>query len=141
MDWQQALRARLLADGPLTTLVSTRVHWSEFPQGVVGGRVLLRLVADTRDQHLKGFHGMQPARVQIDSYGDDYAQVVAITEAVIAAAVPGQWSNGHDFARAMVTLPPRDASERVTANDGTSKTVFRVSMDLTFNHAANEEGS
>lgn len=141
MDWQEALRARLLADGPLTALVSTRIDWVERPQGKSLPAVTLQGISDAREQNLKGFEGLQPARVQYDVWGDTYASVRDTVEALIAAAVPSQTGNGHRFTRAMVELPPRDLTERVSAGDGLNKTVFRTTFDLIHHHALFEGGS
>lgn len=141
MDWMQALRAWLKADVPLTALVSTRIDWGERAQGQLFPALLLTLIADNRDQHLKGFIGTQPAVVQFDCYGDSVADAHAVKEAVIAAAVQAHTGNGHIFQRGMVSRPAQERHERVTANDGSRKTIFRVSMDLTFHHTASEEGS
>lgn len=141
MDWQEALRARLLADGPLAALVGTRIDWVERPQGKPLPAVTLQCIADAHDQHLKGFESLQPARVQYDVWASTFASATAVKNALIAAAVPAQSGNGHTFARGMVDLPPRDISERITAGDGAAKTIFRVRMDLIHHHATTEEGS
>lgn len=141
MDWQEALRARLLADGPLTALVSTRIDWIERPQGKSLPAVTLQSISDGREQNLKGFETLQPARVQYDVWGGDFASVRATVEALIAAAVPSNTANGHRFTRAMIELAPRDLSERTSAGDGQRKTVFRTTFDLNHHHALFEGGS
>lgn len=133
MDWQAALRARLIAAAPLTALVGQRVYWVERPQGSALPAVTLQTVADARNQHLKGFDSIQPARVQIDIWAADYATSRSVTEAVLAAAIPAATQNGVQFARAMVDLPPRDLIERTD-----TQTIFRVSTDLIFNRAFDE---
>lgn len=141
MDWKAALRTRLLADGPLGALVSTRIDWVERPQGKTLPAVTLQCIGDGHEQHLKGFESLRPARVQYDVWADTYADATALKDALIAAAVPAHTGNGHVFSRAMVELPPRDLPDRITAGDGAEKTIFRISMDLIHHHAASEEGS
>lgn len=136
MDWQQAHRARLLADMSLGALVSTRIDWDERPQASDLPAVTMRLIGDGREQHLKGFQPLQPARVQYDVWADNYASAAAVKEVLISAAVPSHTGNGHTFTRGMVDLPPRDLPERISAGDGQSKTIFRISMDLIHHHAA-----
>lgn len=141
MDWQAALRARLLADAPLTALVGTRIHWVERKQRDPLPGVTLLTVSDGKEQHLKGFQGYQASRVQIDAWAENHKQAFEVTGAVISAAVPPDAGNGHIFSRAMVEIPPRDMVDRPGDNLST-KTIFRVSMDLIFHHAtAEEEGS
>lgn len=130
MDWRAALLSRF------SGLAGGRFYWVERPQGGPLPAGVLVMVSDARDQHLKGFEGMQASRVQIDCYGAKAKEAWDLAEAVIAAVVPAAVTNGHGFSRAMVDLPPRDLTERAA-----DKTVFRVSMDLIFNHAINEGGS
>lgn len=134
MDWQAALRARGIADGPLASLIGQRFDWGERKQGDPLPGVALLIVSDGREQHLKGFQGYQPSRVQVDSYGRTHKEAWAVTNAALDAVVPSHTGNGHVFSRAMVDLPPRDIIERQG-----DKTIFRVSMDLTFHHAAADE--
>lgn len=135
MDWQAALRARLIAAAPLTALVGQRVYWVDRPQGSALPAVTLQTVADARNQHLKGFDSIQPARVQIDIWALNYATARSVAEAVLAAAIPAATQGGVKFARAMVELPPRDLIERTD-----TQTIFRVSTDLIF-HRAFDEGA
>jgi hypothetical protein len=139
MDWQEAWRARLLAVAPLASLLEGEIHWGEAPQGTPYPNLAMLLVADGHEQHLKGFWSIQPARIQIDARGASYLQARAIKSAFLAAALPGGTTNGHTFSRAMVELPPRDIIERVSALEGQSKSIFRVSMDLTVHHAPTSE--
>jgi hypothetical protein len=130
MDWREALRSRA------TGLAGGRVYWDERPQTSALPGLVMTVVSDGRPQHLKGFEDLMPGRVQFDSYGKTPAEAWALMDAVIALLVPGGTANGHTFQRADVEIPPRSLTERVG-----SITVFRVSMDLTFHHALNEEGS
>lgn len=141
MDWKQAHRTRLLADGPLASLVSTRIDWDERPQGKPLPALTLQCIGDGREQNFKGFEGLQPSRVQYDAWGEDYASASAVMDAAIAAGVLTYTGNGHEFSRGMVELPPRDLPERKSAGDGQNKTVFRISADLIHHHASTEEGS
>lgn len=130
MDWRGALRSRL------TGLAGGRVYWASRPQTSALPAIVLTMVSDSREQHLKGFMDLQPGRVQIDCYADkDPFNAWSLAEAVIAAVVPAATTNGHIFSRAFVDIAPRDLIE-TQANI----TIFRVSMDLIFHHAE-EEGS
>lgn len=129
MDWRAALRARG------TGLASGRVYWGERPQTTTMPAVVLLAVSDDRPQHLSGFD-LSPSRVQIDTYGATAKDAWDLAESALSAFVPGGTFNGHRFSRADVALGPRDLVERVA-----DKTVFRVSMDLIFHHAEQEEVS
>lgn len=139
MDWRGALRARLVADGPLDALVDGRVFWIERPQTGDNSRlpaVTLTTISDMREQTLKEVEGYQASRVQIDIWARVQDGLYAVTEATIASALGPFTTQGQIFSRAMVDLPPRDMVERVA-----DQTIFRVSMDLIFHHAASEEVS
>jgi hypothetical protein len=141
MNWTQAFITRLLADAPLNALVGNRINWVERPQGEDFPAITMQVVSDARNQILKGYDSIQPARVQIDIWAPTYSAGREVLEAFLSAAVPAQSGNGHTFSRAMVELPPRDLSERLTFKDGSSKTVFRTSLDLIVNRAPTEEVS
>lgn len=129
MDWQAALRARLIANGTLTTLLGgQKVYWENAPQGTALPYVTLLDVTELRPQNLKGWD-LEAARVQIDAWAATYASKQAIMEAAIAAIVPANTANSHTFQRAMVDLGPRDIPER----DG-ELIIFRKSADLIFHH-------
>lgn len=130
MDWQSALRARLVADITLAALVGTRVYWAERPQNSLLPAVTLLTISDGREQHLKGIETLQASRVQIDVWAATYASGRAVAEAVLSASIPANLGNGVQFSRAMVDLGPRDLVETT----GT-QTIFRTSMDLIFHHA------
>jgi hypothetical protein len=135
MDWQAALRARLLAAAPVTALVGQRVYWVERPQKSALPAITLLTVSDGREQHLKGFDGLQSARVQIDVWAENrpgehhgYSKVREVTEAVIAALVPAAEQGSIQFSRSFVDSL-RDLSERTE-----TQTIFRSSMDLIVHH-------
>jgi hypothetical protein len=128
MDMEAALRARLLAAGPVTALTGQRVDWVERPQGAALPAVTLQLIEDARAQHMEGFSGAQRAVVQVDAWATTYAQGKALKEAIIAALVPANESNGIRFERGFVTA--RDLSERAE-----TQFIFRPSLDFTFHYA------
>lgn len=136
MDWMAALRARATGDGTLAALISTRADWAQRKQSDPLPALTFLLVSDERPQHLKGFDGLLPSRVQVDSYAKTHKAAWTVAEAALSALVSGGTFSGHKFSRAIVDLPPRDFPETV----GT-ETVFRVSMDLLFHHAPDEDAS
>lgn len=145
MDWLDALRTHLLADGPLTALLpdytpaglSARktVFWDERPQGSPIPALLLIGAGGEWSQHLKGFN-LQADRVQFDGFGRTPKEARAVTVTAMDAAIGPFTQDGHAFQRADVALAPRHLNERIG-----NETVFRVSMDLLFHHAPIEEGS
>lgn len=129
MYWRDALLARC------TGLASGRTYWAQRKEGTKLPALVLTAVSDDRPQHLKGFD-LAPARVQADCYAATQEAAWDLAEATLAALVPGNSSNGHNFSRADVTLGPRDIPER----EGDTP-VFRVSFDLTIYHSEATGGS
>lgn len=130
MDMQGALRARLIADAGVSALVGQRVYWMERPQGASLPAIVLQVISEDRPQHMKGFTGLDWARVQIDAWGLSYGDARGAAEAVIAAITPEQTGNGVRFTRSFVDIV-RDSTERVD-----TKTIFRTTLDMMIHHAA-----
>ena len=130
MDWQAALRARLTGASAVTDLVGTRIYWVERPQSSALPAITLQTVDDRMPQHMKGFDGLDVARVQVDVWGRTYAEVRPIVRAAIDALAPANTSNGVRFERAFVD-GVRDLGEQ-------TETVFvhRTAVDLIVHHAA-----
>jgi hypothetical protein len=121
---QAALRARLLAAAPVTSLVAQRIYWVSRPQTTTLPAITLQTISDERPQHLKGFQALRPSRIQVDVWTDTYAMGRTITEAVIAALVPENSANSIRFDRALVD-GVRDLGEQTD-----TKFIHRTSIDL-----------
>lgn len=121
MDMQGALRARITG---ANTSAGTRVYWVDRPQAAALPAVTLQIITDLRPQHLKGFNELRDTRVQIDCWAATYAAVTALKEAVLAAVVPLNTSNGIRFDRAIID-GERDLGERVE-----TQFIHRASVDL-----------
>lgn len=121
MDMPAALRARIIG---ASTAAGTRVTWVDRPQAAELPAVTLQIVSDQRPQHLKGFDPLRGTIVQIDCWGETYAAVTALKEAVLAAVVPGAAANGIRFDRAIVDSE-RDLGERTE-----TQFIHRSSVDL-----------
>jgi hypothetical protein len=129
MDMEGALRARLIAASGVNSLVSGRVYWVDRPQASNLPAITLQLIDDEREQHMEGVQPHQSTIVQVDVWSTNYAQAKALKEAVIAALLPAQTSNGVVFGRSFVRS--RDLSERTE-----TQFIHRPSMDFTINHAS-----
>lgn len=128
MDWQGALRARLVNNGPVAALVAQRIYWVDRPQGQPLPAITLQTISEQREQHFAGFDGMDVSRVQIDVWGTSYGEVQAIKEAALAAVIGSNTSNGVHFERAFVDSI-RDLGERVE-----TQFIHRASIDLIVHH-------
>lgn len=124
MDMPAALRTRLLAYAPLAQLVGSRVTWMIRPQETALPAVVLQTITDERPQHYKGFQALRSTRVRADTWATTYGAARAVSEALIAAAVPEHRGNGIHFRRAQVG-GPRDLMD-----DDATKPLHRSSVDL-----------
>lgn len=82
---EELLRAALLANSSLTTLVGTRVTWLERPQGAALPAVTLQIVATARSYTMQGPVDLVPYTVQIDVWGGTYRSMKETSRAVIQA--------------------------------------------------------
>lgn len=128
MDFEGALRARLLAAGPVTAFAGQRVTWVERPQASGLPAITLQIIGDSRPQTFDGFQAQRPATVQIDVWASTYAATKVGIEAVIATLAPAETSNGITFSRGFFS-DVRDLGEQL-------ETAFlhRNSVDLTVWH-------
>lgn len=124
MDFYEALRARLLADGAVAAIAGTKVAWEEQPQGVDLPHVTLLAVSDPRPEHLKGYQRTRSTRVQADCRAETFAQSLALAHAVIAAVEAPGIFHGHRFGRTKAEGP------RSIVDDVEDHTVRRQSVDL-----------
>lgn len=121
MDMPGALRARITG---ANTAAASRVYWVDRPQASALPAVTLQIISDLRPQHLKGFNPLRDTRVQFDCWGSSYSEVTALKEAVLAAVVPENTSNGIRFDRAIID-GERDLGERTE-----TQFIHRASFDL-----------
>lgn len=88
MTVEEILVDRVAALGPVVAIVGTRVYLDKLPATVTFPAVVVQLVDDLDDYHLRGKNKPQRARVQVDAYAhetsgvDPYAQVTALAEAI-----------------------------------------------------------
>lgn len=130
MDWEQALRQRLLDDAAIGAIVGSGVDWSKRPQDRPLPWLGLRLVSDPRPQDLKGFVGRRQSRVQADCWAATRAEAVALREAAIACLVPAGEFHGVRFGRGFIAEPgARDLGQHTEAGF-----VHRDSLDFLIWH-------
>lgn len=129
MDMQGALRARLLAAVPVTTLVGQRIYWLDRPQASALPSITLQTIAGERPQTHDGFQSTRTTTVQCDIWAASYGQGRQILEAVISALAPPQTGNGIEFGR-MFFEPERDTLEQLATT-----TIYRTSIDLIVWHS------
>lgn len=129
MDMQAGLRARLLADGDVASMVGARIYWVERPQAADLPAITLQVISDPRPQHLKGLEGARGTTIQCDCWAATYASALTLARAVIAALLPPATVEDKKFGGAQIT-GQRDLSE--TADSGPS--IHRQSVDFIIRH-------
>lgn len=107
MDWEQALRQRLIDDPAVTA----GAGYGPRPQAGDLPWISLQVVSDPRPQTLAGFYPNRESRVQIDVRGLRRSDVVDQREAAIAALAPAGTFSGVTFGRANFS-PVRDLGEQ-----------------------------
>lgn len=122
MDWQGALIARAVVAYPKT-------YWVNAPQGAAKPYATLFDVTELRPQTLSDYD-LEFARVQVDVWGLNYADVQTGMETLLSALVPGNTSNGHTFQRADIALGPRDVGGE---REGET-IIYRKTADLVIAH-------
>lgn len=130
MSMETALRARLKDDAGVSGLVGSRVDWNVRPQGTTAPCIVLTVVSDDRGQHMAGFHGYRPTRVQVDCYAATRAAAVQVRDAVLAAIVPQADKSGVSFLRAFVNTVMGRGDQTETG------VIHREMIDLTIWHNA-----
>ena len=124
-DLQSALHARLSA-----AIGNSRVYWGIAPQKAQLPYVRLNTISDPRPQHLKGYDGARPTRVQADVFASTYAEARSVSESIIAALAAPAEVGGIRFGRTKAE-GPRDLGEDVRG-DGF---IHRLSTDLLAEHS------
>lgn len=81
---KQQLRAMLLADSAISTLVGSRLDWKKNAQGSVYPRVTLHGVGRAIGSHMQGPDAIQVSRVQINCMALTYGEAEAVGEAILA---------------------------------------------------------
>lgn len=121
---QGEFRALLLASSGVDALVSDRVHWGEHPQGYPLPAIVLHRVSEVDGLHMQGPDVFPEYRVQVDCYGQTYAQVEQVSRAVMAV-LHGYRGGGFALVRHAGTRDSREGG----ADEATRP--FRVSLDFT----------
>ncbi|MDB6177935.1 DUF3168 domain-containing protein [Paracoccus sp. Z330] len=82
---EEALRAMLLADGTISSVVGGRVDWGEGMQGADLPAIVMQVVSSENQHSMQGPDGLFQSRVQIDAYAQNYGAAKRLQRAVLAA--------------------------------------------------------
>lgn len=127
---EEALRAYLLANGAVSTACGGRMFWSVRPQGSAYPSCVLTIISRLPERMFSGPAGLAQARVQVDCYGDTYAQAKALYRAVKAVL------NNLTFTNTGTRFWGFAENERDLTDTGTTEAarIHRVSGDFLLWH-------
>lgn len=80
---EEAFRALILAQPGIAALIGTRVYPLVLPQGFERPAIKFQIISTSRDYKQDGDDGVPTRRIQVDIYGDTYAQVKAVRDATL----------------------------------------------------------
>ena len=128
MDFQSAVRARLLANGLVTGAVGTRIDWGQRPQGAAYPAIVLQTISDPRPAHLKDYEATRSTLIQLDVYALTYSSAISIARAAIAVLKVPTTISGKVFGPAFV-----DGQRDSVEPSGTTN-IYRHSVDFSIWH-------
>lgn len=119
MSVEIAVRARLLSETAVTTLVLARVYTQKLPDTAKFPAVRVQLIDEPQGKHLRGPQGTTRARVQVDTYvaegaANPYGSLVSIANAVATALVFEPFTQGAVYVQSAQRIdrrPLREADE------------------------------
>lgn len=121
---EEALKALLAATAGVTAIApAARINWGARAQGLALPAVVLNVISDAEEYTLQSRDGLSRGRVQVDCYGETYAQSKQLSRAV-RAVLSGY--RGGNF-RLVEHVATRDSREG-GANEADRP--FRVSLDF-----------
>lgn len=138
MTVEQAIADRLSSDAGVSALVGTRVWQLKLPQSPTLPAVVVQLISDPSEHHLRGEVGQTRSRVQVDCYGKD-SGVADPYEAVtdVAEAVSDALCGVEPFTVAGAGSPSVDRYvqfvrrlSRMSMHEGDELRVVRVTQDF-----------
>lgn len=128
---EEDLRALLLANSGVATMVGSRVTWGGRPQGGALPAVVLHLVGGAKTYTLTGESGPIAKRVQANCLAADYLGAVNTFRAVTAALSGYAGTFGGTYFQGI--LQDSEPSD-LDAPDGTDQRIYGLTADFIVNH-------
>lgn len=123
---EEALVARLLADGALAAQVGTRIDWGVRQHGDALPALVLNIVFPGRRYDHAGWDELGAPRLQVDCYGMTYASAASLARLVTTELEGAASASGIEFGEAFV-----DAERDMPVTDlGGGIKVFRRELDF-----------
>lgn len=127
---EEALRAFLLAQSGVSSVVSDRAYWNIRPQAGPLPALVLQVIDRSPAYTMDGNAALAETRVQVDCYGATYAQAKTLARAV---RVP---LDGKRFTQDSIRFEAFRLDERDLSEAGTTEAerVHRISLDFQIWH-------
>lgn len=129
MDFQEGVRARLIANSAVKAIVAARVSWMARAKGAPLPAITLQVISDPRPAHLKGLEGARSTRVRCDCWAESYGAALSLARAAIATLAPPAAVGGKRFGNAQVA-GQQDLSEDL----GNGSFIHRQAVDFIIRH-------
>lgn len=123
---EEMLRALLLADGTISSMVEGRVDWGEGMQGAPLPSIVMQVVSSENQHSMQGPDRLFQSRVQIDAYARTYGSAKLLQRALLAAL------DGY-HGGAMQGIFHAGSREGRDAGTNEAERPYRVSMDFMTN--------
>lgn len=134
---EEDLRALILGDASVSSLVGTRVSWAERPQGGALPAIVLWVISQPVAYNLQGAQALTQTRVQADCWGATYAGAKGAAQALSRLLSGYEGEQGDTLFQGVFqdgAREGRDASANTTGSD--PERFFRSSIDFIVNHQA-----
>lgn len=129
---EEDLRALLLSNPGVAATVGQRVTWTKRPQGSPLPAIVLHLIDSVPTYTLDGDTGHRNSRVQVDCYGEMYADAKGTARAVSSALSGFKGTVGGTNFQGVFQESSRDLSEA-----GAIEQLPRLSLDfIAYHHPA-----
>ena len=127
---EEALRAYLLTQSGVSSVVFDRAYWNVRPQGAALPALVLQVIDRSPAYTMDGNAALAETRVQIDCYGTTYAQAKTLARAVRAPL------DGKRFTQSSIRFEAFRLDERDLSEAGTTEAerVHRISLDFQIWH-------
>jgi hypothetical protein len=130
-DLATAFHDRLIANGAVNAVVSTRIYWGVVPQGAALPYVRLHVISDPRPEHLKGYQGSRRTRIQASCFASSFGAAKQLGTKIVQA-VSAPWSATGGRVGRVKCEGPRDGQGTDTPNGFIHHQIVEAMMEHTF---------
>ena len=127
---EEALRAYLLAQNGVSSVVTDRAYWNMRPQGAALPALVLQVIDRSPAYAMDGNSALAETRVQVDCYGPSYSSAKLLARAVRDPL------DGKRFTQSSIRFEAFRLDERDLSEAGTTEgeRIHRISLDFQIWH-------